>query len=111
MALLPGMSRSASTMIGGLLVGLSLSASAEFSFFLAIPTMLGAAFLSLLDGISYLSVLQWAVLALGFVVSFITALFVIRRFIAFLSRHTLRPFAYYRLAIGIVMIIYVYAIR
>jgi undecaprenyl-diphosphatase len=68
MALLPGMSRSASTIIGGLLGGVSLSASAEFSFFLAIPTMLGAAFLSLLEGISGLSSVEWIALATGLIV-------------------------------------------
>jgi len=108
MALLPGMSRSASTIIGGLLVGLPLPASAEFSFFLAIPTMLGVAFLSLLDGISTLSPLEWTALAAGCIVSFLAALFVVGKFIALLSKYSLKPFAYYRLVLGSVMLAYAF---
>ena len=106
MALLPGMSRSAATIMGGLVVGLSLVAAAEFSFFLAIPTMLGAAVLSLLEGISNLLFLEWGMLAVGFSVSFVVALFVVKKFITFLSKHSLKPFAYYRFALGIFMLAY-----
>lgn len=104
MALLPGMSRSASTIIGGLLIGMSLAAAAEFSFFLAIPTMLGASVLSLFEGISEITTQEWIALAIGFVVSFIVAIIIVRQFVSFLTKHKLTPFAYYRLALGIIIL-------
>jgi len=102
MALFPGMSRSASTIIGGILVGMTLTGTAEFSFFLAIPTMLAATSLSLFTGVSELTLQNWIVLGVGFAVSFVTALIVVDRFITFLKKYSLRPFDYYRLFIGII---------
>ncbi|MDF2591744.1 MAG: undecaprenyl-diphosphatase UppP, partial [Clostridia bacterium] len=77
LALFPGMSRSASTILGGMLAGVTLNIAAEFSFFLAIPTMLGATMFSLFDGVSGLTLQNWVVLCIGFSVSFLTALLVI----------------------------------
>jgi len=104
MSLIPGMSRSASTIMGGMLVGLSVKTAAEFSFFLAIPTMFAATGYSLMKGVTAMNSLEWAALAVGFVVSFLVALVVVDKFIAFLGRHSLRVFAYYRLAVGAVII-------
>ncbi len=104
-ALFPGMSRSASTIIGGMLTGLTLTGAAEFSFFLAIPTMLAATALSLFEGVSSLTTQNWIVLCVGFSVSFVTALFVINKFISFLTKHSLKPFAYYRLLVGVIMLV------
>jgi len=109
MALIPGMSRSASTIMGGLLVGLSLKAAAEFSFFLAIPTMFAATGYSLLKGFGAMSGIEMAALATGFIVSFIVAFIVVRKFLSFLGSHKLRGFAYYRLAVGIIMLALIYA--
>lgn len=106
MALFPGMSRSASTIIGGILVGMTLTGAAEFSFFLAIPTMLAATALSLFTGVSELTQQNWIMLGVGFAISFVTAQIVVDRFIVFLKKHSLRPFAYYRLLIGVLMAIY-----
>lgn len=107
MSLFPGMSRSASTIMGGMLAGLSVKAAAEFSFFLAIPTMFAATTLSLLKGFSAMSLLEWQALAVGFITSFLTALFVVDKFLSYLTRHSLKPFAYYRLAVGVLMILLV----
>ncbi len=106
MALFPGMSRSASTIIGGIIIGMTLKSAAEFSFFLAIPTMLSATTLSLWNGASDLTMLNWIVLAVGFFVSFITALLVIDKFLVFLTKHSLKPFAYYRFFLGFVILLY-----
>ncbi len=105
LALFPGMSRSASTIIGGLLLGLTLTEAAEFSFFLAIPTMLAATTVSLIHGVGSLSSQEALALSIGFLISFITALVVIDKFIAFLTKHSMRPFAYYRIVVGILIFI------
>ena len=110
LALVPGMSRSASTIIGGICMGMSFTAAAEFSFFLAIPTMLGATALSLLQARHTLVAEQWSLLGVGFVVAFFTALIVIKGFIGLLTRFGLKPFAYYRLVAGAVIIFYFYNI-
>jgi undecaprenyl-diphosphatase len=104
MSLFPGMSRSASTMLGGLLLGLSAKAAAEFSFFLAIPTMLAATGFSLLKGFSQITSLEWITLSIGFFVSFLVAYIVVGKFIAYLGKHSLSIFAYYRLVVGITML-------
>jgi len=107
-ALYPGMSRSASTIMGGLIAGLSTKAAAEFSFFLAIPTMIGATVFSLAKGFMNLSALQWQALGVGFVVSFIVALLAVDKFLSFLGKHSLKPFAYYRILFGALMIALIY---
>jgi len=104
MSLFPGMSRSASTMLGGLLLGLSAKAAAEFSFFLAIPTMLAATGYSLIKGFSTITSLEWITLLIGFFVSFFVAYIVVGKFIVYLGKHSLQIFAYYRLVVGIVML-------
>lgn len=104
MALFPGMSRSASTIIGGMIIGLSLKEAAEFSFFLAIPTMIAATSFSLFHGVSGLTPQQWLTIGIGFIVSFITALIVIKKFLAFLNKHSLKPFAYYRIILAVLIL-------
>ncbi len=104
LALFPGMSRSASTIMGGMAAGLSVRAAAEFSFFLAIPTMFGATIYSLAKGISNMSTLEWQALGIGFVISFVVALLAVDRFLTFLKNHSLKSFAYYRIVVGFVMI-------
>lgn len=103
LALFPGMSRSASTIMGGLAAGFSLRGAAEFSFFLAIPTMIGASIFSLLKGIDAMGALEWQALGVGFIVSFIVALIAIDKFLSYVSNRSLKPFAYYRIVFGIVM--------
>ncbi|MBN1492177.1 MAG: undecaprenyl-diphosphate phosphatase [Phycisphaerae bacterium] len=104
-SLFPGMSRSASTIMGGLIVGLSAPAAAEFSFFLAIPTMVAAGGYSLLKHLDEVQRQQVLLLAVGFVVSFLVAWVVVAAFMRFIQTHKFRGFAYYRIAVGAVVIL------
>ncbi len=107
LALWPGMSRSASTIIGAWIAGLSTVVGAEFSFFLAIPMMVGASGLSLIkhNVFSTCNSQQIIALAVGFIVSFIVALFVIDKFIKFLKKRPMRVFVVYRVFVGILILI------
>jgi len=100
LAMIPGTSRSAATIIGAMVFGCSRQAAAEFSFFLAIPTMLGATALKLLKGgVSYTGE-QWALLAAGSVVSFLVAYLVIAGFMGYIRKRSFAPFGWYRIALG-----------
>ena len=104
LAMIPGTSRSASTIIGGLLFGLSRRAATEFSFFLAMPTMVGAAVYS---GYKYRELFQpgdLPVFALGFVVSFIFAMIAVRALLKFIANHSYAVFAWYRIAFGLLIL-------
>lgn len=100
----PGFSRSASTIIGAWIVGLSTVAGAEFSFFLAIPTMVVATGYSLLKNLTSITPMGFLVILIGFVVSFIVALFVVEGFINFLKKRKMRVFAIYRIVLAILII-------
>ena len=100
----PGVSRSAATIMGGLLLGLSRLAATEFSFFLAIPAMMGATGKKLWEARDALGASDLPVFAVGGVVSFMSALIVIRALLRFVSRNTFIPFAWYRIALGLVLI-------
>lgn len=105
-SLWPGFSRSASTIMGGWLAGFSTPLAADYSFFLAIPIMFGASGLKLVRfSFADMSNEQMWSLILGFIVSFIVALLVVKGFIAFLHRHKLRVFAWYRIALAVLLII------
>lgn len=107
-AMIPGVSRSAATIIGGLAQGLNRKTAAEFSFFLAVPTMFAATAKKMLDyyqdGIS-LSNEEWQLLAVGNVVAFIVAMIAIKTFISFLARHGFKWFGYYRIIAGAVILL------
>ena len=107
LSIIPGMSRSASTIIGGWFAGLSTSASAEFSFFLAIPVMLGMSALKLiqLGGFGSMSTVELISLGIGFAVSFLVALIVVKKFIAFLQKKSMTVFAFYRIVFGLFVLI------
>jgi undecaprenyl-diphosphatase len=96
----PGVSRSGATIMGGLVLGLSRVAATEFSFFLAVPAMLGATALKLYGVRDILGASDVPVFAIGFVVSFVSALVVIKGLLAFVSRRSFVPFAWYRIALG-----------
>jgi undecaprenyl-diphosphatase len=104
LAMIPGVSRSGATIMGAVAMGISRKTAAEFSFFLAVPTMVGASALELFDKRAELAAgtgeVGWSTIAVGFVVSFVVALVVIRAFVAYLSRHGFAPFAWYRIAVG-----------
>jgi undecaprenyl-diphosphatase len=100
-AMIPGVSRSAATIVGGELIGVSRRTIVEFSFMLAVPTMLGASALDLLKSHSALTG-HVATLAVGFVVSFITAILAVKSFIAYIKRKDFAVFGWYRIALAAV---------
>ena len=109
LSLIPGTSRSGSTILGALLLGVSRSAGAEFSFFLAIPTMLGASALKLLkflmEGVTATAT-EWGVLAVGCIVSFLVSVLVIRGLMEYVRKRSFAPFGIYRIALGILVLGY-----
>jgi undecaprenyl-diphosphatase len=106
MAMVPGTSRAAATIIGAMLLGSSRMIAVEFSFFLAIPTMVAAAGYSILKHGLHLTSREILVTATGFVVSFLVAWFVIAMFIRFVSRRNFKPFGYYRIILGVIVLSY-----
>jgi undecaprenyl-diphosphatase len=109
LSLIPGTSRSGSTILGGMLVGVNRTASAEFSFFMAIPIMLGASLLKILkfavSGITATSFEIW-LLIVGILVSFAISLFAIKFLMDFVKRHSFSAFGIYRIALGVIVIIF-----
>lgn len=99
-AMIPGVSRSGATIVGALLLGVERKAATEFSFFLAVPTMLGATVYDLYKNRALLTFDSYELIALGFLAAFVAAMVVVRAAIAFISRHGFIPFAWYRIAIG-----------
>jgi undecaprenyl-diphosphatase len=109
LALVPGTSRSGATIIGGMLFGLSRKAATDFSFFLAIPTLIGASIYSLWKDRAALGAADVPVLLVGTVVSFVVALIVVRWLLRDISTHTFTPFAWYRIAFGVVVLATAYS--
>lgn len=105
LALIPGVSRSGGTIIGGMLAGLDRRAAAEFSFFLAMPTMAGAFVRELWDVRHALSADRAAEIGVGFVMAFLAALAVVKAFLSFVGRSGFAPFAWYRIALGAIMLV------
>ena len=103
LAILPGVSRSGATILGGELLGIERAAIAHFTFYLAVPTMFGATALQLYKKWHLLSATDLSTIAIGFVVSFIVAYGVVLTFISFLSKYGLKPFGWYRIALGLVL--------
>ena len=105
-AVFPGTSRSGSTIVGALLLGVSRTVAAEFTFFLAVPTMLGASFLKLVKfGFSFTGV-ELVILLVGMVVAFVVSVVVIRFLMDYIKRHDFKVFGWYRIVLGIVVIAY-----
>ena len=103
-AMIPGVSRSGATIIGGMLSGLSKQTAAEFSFFLAVPTLTAAALYDLYKGWSSLSIDDLGLIAIGFVSSFVFAMLVISLFIKMIVRFCFTPFAIYRIILGAIIL-------
>ena len=104
LAMIPGVSRSAATIIGAMLLGASRSVATEFSFFLAIPTMIAASGYSLFKYGLSMSLSEFGILAIGFVISFLTALAVIKFFLNYVQKHDFKAFGYYRIALGLIIL-------
>jgi undecaprenyl-diphosphatase len=104
LSLWPGFSRSAATIMGGWACGFTTPLAAEYSFFLAIPIMFGASGWSMRKvSFANLALAEWMALIVGFLVAFLVALLVVKQFMAFLRRHNLRGFAYYRFGLSAVL--------
>jgi len=104
-AMIPGTSRSGSTIIGGMLLGLSRQAATDFSFFLAIPTLIGAGVYSLYKVRSLLSAADIPLFAVGLLFSFLSAWLCVRWLLKYISTHSFIPFAWYRIAFGILILV------
>lgn len=105
LALVPGTSRSGSTILGAMLLGVSRTVSAEYSFFLAIPVMFGASGVKLLKyGLNYTGA-EVITLLVGMIVAFVVSLFVIRFLMDFIKRYSFKIFGYYRIALGILVVL------
>ena len=103
-AIFPGTSRSGATIIGGLLIGLSRPNAAEFTFYLAIPTMLGASLLKLVKfGLAFTSA-EIIILLVGMLVSFVVSMFVIKFLMNYIKKHDFKVFGYYRIILGIIVL-------
>ena len=109
LAMIPGVSRSGATIMGAVGMGIDRKTAAEFSFFLAVPTLTGATALQLFKHGDQLTVDGMKLIAVGFVVSFIVAIVVVRWFVGIVSRHGFAPFAWYRIAAGIAALIWLTA--
>jgi undecaprenyl-diphosphatase len=111
LAMIPGVSRSGATIMGALSLGVERKTAAEFSFFLAVPTMLGATTLEVVKNRDALTsaAVNWSDIGIGFVVSFIVAIIVIKLFVGYVSRRGFAPFAWYRIAAGLVAIAWLLA--
>lgn len=104
-SLFPGISRSGATIVGGLLAGMDRRTATEYSFFLALPTMIVATVYKLLKSLTLFTHSDMSALVVGSVVSFLVAWAVIAAFLTFVKRHTLRGFAYYRIVLGIIVLV------
>ncbi len=105
LAMVPGTSRSAVTILGAMFLGCSRACAAEFSFFLAIPTMFGASLLTLAKGGAKLTAPQWIALAIGFVTAFFVAWGVIAWFMDYVKKHDFKLFGWYRIVLGAILLL------
>ena len=106
LAMVPGTSRSAATIMGAMILGLTREAAAEFSFFLAIPTMLGATLLKVVKNAQGFTGNQWLLILLGSVLSFIIAYVVIKKFMEYISKNDFIPFGIYRIILSVIVFLY-----
>lgn len=106
LALIPGTSRSGATIIGALILGTARPVAAEFSFFMAIPTMLGASGLKIIKAGLAFTAAEWGLLLLGSAVAFLVSVFAIRFLMAYIQRHDFKVFGYYRIVVGVLLLFY-----
>ena len=114
LSLIPGTSRSGSTIIGGLLFGMDRKTAADFTFILAIPVMFGASLLKLVkylaNGLTF-SMLEIEILVVGCVVAFLVSMIVIKFFISYIRKHDFKIFGYYRIILGIIVLLYFFLLK
>ena len=111
LAMLPGVSRSGATILGGELLGVERKAAAAFTFYLAVPTMFGASVYDLYKNRAGMTESGLIIIAVGFVVSFIVAFGVVKTFIGFIGKYGLKPFGWYRVVAGVALLTYVFLFR
>lgn len=111
LALIPGTSRSGSTIIGAVLLGTSRYVATEFSFFLAVPTMLGASALKLVKTGFNFSGFEWLVLATGSIVAFVVSILAIKFLLDYIKKHDFKAFGYYRIVLGIIVLAYFWFLK
>lgn len=111
LALIPGTSRSGSTIIGAVLLGTSRYIATEFSFFLAVPTMLGASALKLVKTGFAFSGFEWLILATGSIVAYIVSILAIKFLLDYIKKHNFKVFGYYRIVLGILVLAYFFLIK
>ena len=107
-AIFPGTSRSGATIVGALLLGVSRTVAAEFTFFLAIPVMFGASLLKLVKFSFAFTGMELAILLVGMIVAFITSMFIIKFLMSYIKKHDFKVFGYYRIVLGIIVLIYAF---
>ena len=105
-AIFPGTSRSGATIVGALLLGVSRTVAAEFTFFLAIPVMFGASLLKLIKFSFAFTGMELAILLVGMVVAFITSMFIIKFLMGYIKKHDFKVFGWYRIVLGIIVLFY-----
>ena len=111
LAIIPGTSRSGSTIIGGMLCGCSRTAAAEFTFFLAIPVMLGASLLKVIRfGLAF-STAEAVILLVGMAIAFIVSVLVIRFLMGYIKKHDFKVFGWYRIVLGILVLLYFFVVK
>ncbi|MBQ6590235.1 MAG: undecaprenyl-diphosphate phosphatase [Lachnospiraceae bacterium] len=110
-AIFPGTSRSGATILGGIMIGVSRTVAAQFTFILAIPVMFGASLLKIVKYGLYFSAMEYAILAVGMAVAFVVSVLVIRFLMGYIRRHDFRVFGWYRIILGAVVILYFVFVR
>ena len=105
-AIVPGTSRSGATIVGALLIGVARGTAAEFTFYLAIPVMFGASLLKILKNGLAFGAMGYVTLIVGMLVAFIVSLFVIKFLLGYIRKHDFKVFGYYRIVLGIIVILY-----
>ncbi len=110
-AIFPGTSRSGATILGGIMIGVSRTVAAQFTFILAIPVMFGASLLKIVKYGLYFSGMEYAILAVGMIVAFVVSVLVIRFLMSYIRRHDFKVFGWYRIILGAVVIIYFVFVR
>ena len=110
-AAFPGTSRSGATIIGALLIGISRKAASEFTFILAIPVMLGASLLEVLDFGFQLTGMEWGILCTGLITAFVVSLFIIKFLLGYIRKHDFKVFGWYRIGLGLFVLVYFFLIK
>ena len=106
LSIVPGTSRSGATILGAMILGCSRGLAAEFSFFLAIPVMLGVSFLKIVTNDYIMTGFEWIVLLIGMAVAYVVSMAAVKFLVSYVRKHNFRVFGYYRIVLGILVLLY-----